>query len=245
MKKPDLTKLRKKISGKGVYIAAAACILAVGGVGAATYNSAVNKINDGISNTAPRITETRREGTYADEKKTDVPKTDTPLPESKPDESINEPASEPDSSTTEQPLITQPNIMPVNGEIIEPFSFGELVKSTTLDVWKTHDGIDIKADNGTPVKAMNRGEVIKIWDDPLWGNCVSIDHGKGIVSYYYNLSASMTVEEGDQVDSGQIIGSVGDTAQIEAAEPSHLHFAIKQNGEWIDPVGYIDPISNK
>ena len=244
MKRPDFAKVKRMIGGKGLYIGVAACMIAVGGVGAATYNKAVKRINDGLSNTTPSITESRKADIYTDEKLADVPKDNSSAAESEvgstSDSSREEAVSKPD-----KPVISQPNVMPVNGEIITPFSFGELVKSETLEVWKTHDGIDIKAEKGSPVKAMNRGEVTKIWDDPLWGFCASIDHGNGIVSYYYSLSASMMIKEGDTVDSGQVIGSVGDTAEIEAAEPSHLHFALKRNGEWTDPVSYIDPYTNK
>ena len=242
MKRPDFAKIKGRLGGKGIYIAAAAVMIAVGGVGAATYNKAVKRINDGLNNTTPSITESSRTGVYADDKKTDVPKEDdSSVTDSKADSSsVGEAESKQD-----KPVISQPNVMPVNGEVINPFSFGELVKDETLEVWKTHDGVDIKAEKGTAVKAMNHGEVTEIKEDPLWGFTITIDHGNGIVSYYYNLSATMTVEEGDTVDSGQIIGSIGDTAQVEAAMPSHLHFAIKRNGEWIDPVSYIDPYSNK
>lgn len=242
MKRPDFAKIKGIIGGKGIYIAAAACMIAVGGIGAATYNSAVKKINDGLNNTTPSITENSRAGIYADEKKNDVPKEDESLAS---EAEVKESSEAEEVSEPEEPIISQPNVMPVNGEIINPFSFGELVKSETLNVWKTHDGVDIKAEKGTAVKAMNHGEVTEIREDPLWGFTVTIDHGSGIVSYYYNLSASMTVEEGDVVDSGQIIGSIGDTAQIEAAMPSHLHFAVKRNGDWTDPISYIDPYSNK
>ena len=242
MKRPDFARIKGMIGGKGIYIAAAACMIAVGGIGAATYNKAVKRINDGLNNTTPSITESSRAGVYVDEKKTDVPKEDA----SSVSDSMNDSSSpEETPSKSDKPVISQPNVMPVNGEVINPFSFGELVKSETLDVWKTHDGVDIKAEKGTAVKAMNHGEVKEIKEDPLWGFTASIDHGNGIVSYYYNLSASMAIEEGDIVDSGQIIGSIGDTAQIEAAMPSHLHFALKRNGEWIDPINYIDPYSNK
>ena len=242
MKRPDIARIKSIIGGKGIYIGAAACMIAVGGIGAATYNKAVKRINDGLNNTAPSITESRQSDVYADEKKTDVPKED----ESSAAESKLDLSSQTDSITVpDEPAVSQPNVMPINGEIINPFSFGELVKSETLDVWKTHDGIDIKGEKGTAVKAMNHGEVTEIKEDPLWGYTVAIDHGSGIVSYYYNLSASMMVEEGDTVDSGQIIGTIGDTAQIEAAMPSHLHFAVKRNGDWTDPVSYIDPYSNK
>ena len=239
MKKPSLAGIKKLVGGKGLYIAAAACMIAVGGAGAAAYNKAVKQINDGLSYSAPKVSESKKTAVAADEKKQDVPKEESSTaPESLPETATKQPekAAEP---------VSQPNVMPVNGEIIVPFSFGELVKSETLDVWKTHDGIDIKAEKGTPVKAMNHGEVSRIWEDPLWGNCVSIDHGMGIESFYFSLSEALTVTEGDTVDAGQIIGTVGDTAQIEIAEPSHLHFALKRSGEWIDPVSYIDPVSNK
>ncbi|MBR6044329.1 MAG: M23 family metallopeptidase [Ruminococcus sp.] len=242
MKKPDLTRIRKLLSGKGLWVAAAACLIAVGGAGAAAYNKAVRQINDGINYSAPKVSESSKPSKYADEKVSSVPKDEASVPDTLSDD----PSSEDMQSGpgTDIP-ISQPNVMPVNGEIIQPFSFGELVRSETLGVWKTHDGVDIKADKGTPVKAMNHGEVSRIWEDPLWGSCISIEHGTGIESFYYSLSPSMTVAEGDTVEAGQTIGMVGDTAQIEAAEPSHLHFAVKRNNEWIDPIGYIDPLTNK
>lgn len=207
----------KALGAKGVYITLAACLLALGGAGIAAYNKAMEDITDNLTissvdSTAPK---------QADNKKTDVKKDES----SKPDVDIQ----------------TQPNVMPVNGEILEPFSNGELVKSETLGYWKTHDGVDIKADLGGPVKAMNKGTVTKIWDDPLWGNCMTIDHGNGIVGHYYNLSNEMSVKEGDEVNAGEVIGAVGDTAQAEVAELSHLHFGLKKNGQWIDPIEFIDP----
>ncbi|MBR4622557.1 MAG: M23 family metallopeptidase [Ruminococcus sp.] len=234
MKTPKLASIKKLVGGRGLYITAAASIIAVGGVGAAAYNRAVSRIDDSLSYTAPEISDVSIGELFANQ-----PKADVPLDADSSEEEIT-------SSGSEQPAaVTQPNVMPVNGEVLVPFSFGELVKSETLDVWKTHDGVDLKADTGTPVKAMNRGEVTKVWEDALWGYCVTIDHGSGLEGHYYNLGASVLVEEGDQVESGQVIGMVGDTAQIEAAEPSHLHFGLKRLGEWIDPIGYIDPFGYK
>ena len=215
------TKLGKTLGVKGLYITLGACILAVGGAGVAAYNKAVNNINDSLSISQPDSSIAEEQ---ADNKKNDVAK---------------------DSSSSAENLDekTQPNVMPVNGEILNPFSNGELVKSETLGVWKTHDGVDIKADKGTAVKAMNKGKVTKIWEDPLWGFSMTIDHGNGIVGHYYNLSKTMNVSEGDTVNAGETIGTIGDTADIESAELSHLHFGLKQNGDWIDPIEYINPSS--
>ena len=219
-------KAGKFFGGRGLYIILAAVMLAASGAGIAAYNRTVSSIEENLDlSFSGSSTEDIEQ---AANKSDDV---------SKEDDSSQE-ASAVD-------LNTQPNVMPVNGEIINPFSNGELVKSETLGVWKTHDGVDIKAEAGTQVKAMNHGTVTKVWEDSLWGNCIILDHGDGIQSHYYNLSKAMTVIVGDEVDSGEVIGAIGDTAEIEAAQPSHLHFAVKRNGEWIDPISFIDPNSNK
>lgn len=232
MKKFSLkeTALGQKLGAKGLYITLGALVLAAGGAGVAAYNKAADQINDSLSISQAESAAEEP----ADNKTSDVEKET----ESGADSSLAEEQNDID-------IKTQPNVMPVNGEILNPFSNGELVKSETLGVWKTHDGVDIKADVGTQVKAMNKGIVTKIWEDALWGNCITIDHGNGVIGHYYSLSKVMSVSEGDEVNAGEVIGSVGDTAECEAAELSHLHFAIKQNGEWIDPLEYIGLVSSK
>ena len=229
------TKFGKAFGKKGLFITLGTCILAAGGVGLAAYNRTVDNIGESL-NLALNDSTSITKNVLADANESGVEM------EGSSDLSSDTTENSSDSETT---VITQPYVMPVNGEIIKPFSNGELVKSETLGVWKTHDGADIKADAGTQVKAINMGTVTKVWDDPLWGTCITIDHGSGIESHYYNLSKATTVIEGDEVNSGEVIGAVGDTAEIEAAEGSHLHFAVKRNGNWIDPISFIDPNSNK
>lgn len=218
------TSLGKKLGKKGLYITLSACLLAAGGAGIAAYNKTVDDLNDKIIIT-PSSSKNDEPKMAADNKKDDVKK----------DESSDE----------NDDIQTQPNVMPVNGEILNPFSNGELVKSETLGVWKTHDGVDIKGELGSPVKAMNKGKVTKIEETALLGNCITIDHGNGVTGYYCNLSKEMNVTEGDQVNAGEIIGAIGDTAESEVAELSHIHFALKKNGSWIDPIEFIDSASSK
>ena len=225
------TKLGKTLGKKGLYITMGACLLALAGAGVAAYNKTVDSINRSLVITE-QSTEPPLAAQIAENKVTDVPK-ETAATTQKPEEKTEH---KEDLNTK-----TQPNIMPVSGEVICSFSNGELVKSETLGVWKTHDGIDIKADLGAPVKAMNKGKVIKVWSDSLWGNCIKIDHGNGVTGHYYGLTAAAAVSEGDMVNSGDVIGAVGDTAQIEVAQATHLHFALDRNGTWIDPVEYISP----
>lgn len=220
--------LGKKIGAKGIYITLAACAIAAGGAGIAAYSKASSDINDSLTSS---LSESEQQ---ADNKQNNVLKEDSSMQEQN------------DSSPIDDLNVkTQPNVMPLNGEILNPFSDGELVKDETLGVWKTHDGVDIKGDYGQKVKAMNKGVVLEIWEDPLWGNCISIDHGSGVVGYYYNLSPTMYVTQGDSVNAGEVIGSIGDTAECEAALMSHLHFGIKQNGEWCDPIEFINGSSSK
>ena len=227
------TKMAALIGSRGTYIALSAALIATVGAGAAAYSKAVKTAEDSNDLTigSPEPLDVSIADTLpADVKQEGVAK-------DKPEDSSQE------DSSSEPPLEVkiQPNVMPVNGEILQPFSGGELVKSETLGIWKTHDGVDIAAERGAPVRAMNRGEVTAVEEDPLWGCTVIIDHGSGVMGYYYNLSSGVAVTVGDSVQAGQTIGAVGDTAEIEAAMASHLHFGLKKNGEWIDPIAFISP----
>ena len=130
--------------------------------------------------------------------------------------------------------------MPVaNTNVIGEFSFGELVKSPS-GVWKTHDGVDLAAELGSPVKAMTSGTVTRVYKDQLWGNCVEIDHGDALTGIYCGLEDDIKVAPDMVVNAGQIIGTVGKT-DIESAMDDHLHFGLKHGDKWIDPVSYIEP----
>ena len=81
--------------------------------------------------------------------------------------------------------------MPIEGEILNPFSNFELVKSKTTGVWQTHNGVDISGNLGDEIKAMTSGTVIEVTEDALWGVCVTIDHGNGITARYCNLNKAL------------------------------------------------------
>lgn len=210
--------------GKGTFIALSAAIAAVGGAGVFAYNKTVDSLNNSLGGSSLQDSS---QAQNADANQSGVLK----------DDSL--------SSELQTILDTQPRVFPVQGEIITDFSDGELVYSETLGVWQTHDGIDIAVNEGENVVAMTAGEVEKVWEDTLWGYCVSIDHNNSVVSYYYGLDSNLAVKEGDKVDSGDIIGAVGNTVSAEITLPSHIHFALKRNGEWVDPVHFISPNSHK
>ena len=125
--------------------------------------------------------------------------------------------------------------------IINPFSKGELVKNETTGSWQTHNGTDIACEEGSQVYAVSAGEVKSVENDPIWGITVVIDHHNGFVSRYCNLASDLSVQKGDNLVSGDVIGKTGNTADIESSLAPHLHIEILRNGTYLDPISCIFP----
>lgn len=130
-------------------------------------------------------------------------------------------------------------VKPVEGEIIREFAKDKLVYSETLQEWITHNGIDIKADKTTVVKASANGKVSSIKNDPRYGLTVVIEHDNGFKSIYANLLTAEFITEGEALESGQTIGTIGNTATFEILDEPHLHFEIMKDGEYVNPSIYI------
>lgn len=128
---------------------------------------------------------------------------------------------------------------PVEGEIMREYAKDNLVYSPTLEEWVTHMGIDIKADKTTVVKAAETGTVKSIKNDPRYGLTIVIEHDDGFQTVYANLLTSEFVVEGEKVEKGQSIGTVGNTAVFEIADEPHLHFEILKDSIQVDPNIYI------
>ena len=128
---------------------------------------------------------------------------------------------------------------PVEGEILRDYAMDELVFSETLDEWTVHQGMDIKADRTTVVKAAEAGTVAAIKNDPRYGLTVIIEHENGFKTIYSNLLTTEFVVEDEKVEKGQSIGTVGNSAVFEIADEPHLHFEMLKDGENVDPKLYL------
>lgn len=128
---------------------------------------------------------------------------------------------------------------PVEGEIVREYAKENLIYSETLQEWTTHMGIDIKADKTTIVKSAEEGTVKSIKNDPRYGLTIVIEHSNGFQTLYANLLTSEFVVEGEKVEKGQTIGTVGNTAIFETADEPHLHFEILKDSIQVDPSIYI------
>lgn len=132
-------------------------------------------------------------------------------------------------------------VSPVAGMTSKDFEIDIPVYSLTMNDYRAHTGIDIAASLGSEVVAASSGVVCRVWSDPMMGQSVTIDHGDEIYTTYMNLSPEIAegITVGAKVTMGQIIGSVGDTSLTEIAEEPHLHFEIKVDGQYADPLDYI------
>lgn len=124
---------------------------------------------------------------------------------------------------------------PLEGETQKPYSIDKVIYSKTLELWKTHDGIDISAEIGTSVKSIEKGTIEKVYDDSFYGTTVVIDHGQGYKSSYSNLDQNTSVKEKQTVKKGQVIGKVSNTSIGEIKDEPHLHFTLFKDNNNVDP----------
>ena len=130
-------------------------------------------------------------------------------------------------------------VWPVQGDVARPYSIQRLLYDSTMADWRTHDGVDLACEQGTPVAAVAGGLVVGVYNDDLLGTVVEIDHENGMHSVYANLAAQPPVSPGEYVTMGQTVGSVGATALGEVNQVSHLHFAMTEDGISADPTAYL------
>lgn len=128
---------------------------------------------------------------------------------------------------------------PVQGEMAKEFAREKLVFSETLQEWVAHNGIDIKAERTTVVKAAEEGTVKSIKNDPRYGLTIIIEHRDGYKTIYSNLLTTEFVTEGDSVTKGQSLGTVGNSAIFEISDEPHLHFELLKDEEYLDPSIYL------
>ena len=124
---------------------------------------------------------------------------------------------------------------PVDGKIQKMFSSDKVIYSKTLQMWKTHDGIDISANVGKVIKSVEKGVVLKVYSDSFYGTTIIIEHLQGYKSCYSNLDEEVLVKENQVVLKGQKIGKIGSSAIGEIKDDSHLHFCLVKGEEIIDP----------
>ena len=121
---------------------------------------------------------------------------------------------------------------PIKGKIIS--SFGTKRKGD-YNAFTFQSGIDIKAERGTPVKNVFSGEVMFAQWLKGYGNLMIINHGNNYYTLYAHVE-ELHKKKGERVDTGEIIGTAGDTGSIKGP---CLHFEVRHHGKPVDPLKWL------
>lgn len=235
-------KLNDFFAGKGFYIVLSLCVAVIG---ISAYYL--------LSNRGTDVEDAQMANSTIDERLHDAAPRETPV--SIPPQTDNKPAEkdEPASAAEEDgeaPVWNEQQadaaasaqfIWPLEGEITLPYSVTALVYHEKLGDWRTHDALNISAPLGTQVQAVSTGTVESVGYDDMGGMTVVIEHAGGIKSIYSNLASVPTVYEGDNVMTGEVIGSLGATAPGETAEAPTLSLKMTLDGHSVDPTDYLPP----
>ena len=145
----------------------------------------------------------------------------------------------PDDSTPTDASVPE-MALPTAGKLLKDHSIDVQVFSQTMQDYRVHLGVDIACDANAPVCAAADGTVAQIWEDPMMGWCVALNHAGECVTVYKNLAKDLAegLEVGASVLEGQLLGQVGDTALLEIAEDPHLHMEMTVKGLQVDPLEY-------
>lgn len=240
MKRTIQDRVSDFMAGKGFYIVLLLCVTALGVSGYYLFSGFEQEPAKPVSGQvtvvvtptpAPVPTAAPMPPTTATPRPAPTP---APIPEATA-QAMTAPAPVEEPATATASVFT----WPVKGEVLRPWAVETLSYDQTMGDWRTHDGVDIAAPAGTQVMAPAGGTVSDLYTDDLMGTTVVILHADGVMSTCSNLAAVPTVEIGDPVRTGDVIGSVGKSAIAESAEASHLHLSMTKDGESVDPLSYL------
>lgn len=127
---------------------------------------------------------------------------------------------------------------PVNGNILLDYSMDQTTYFPTLDQYKLSPAISVGAVEGAPVVAAVNGTVYSVEQNAQTGTTLTMELGNGYQAVYGQLT-DLTVSEGDTVKKGTTIGYIAQPTKYYSTEGTNLCFAMRKNGEPIDPIEYL------
>lgn len=136
------------------------------------------------------------------------------------------------STVTPKSYINKPFIEPLESKITSSFGKARVYNGSLKGY---HSGTDYRAPSGTPIFATNDGKVALVKKRFYSGGTVLLDHGEGIYTCYFHMSA-FNVKEGEIVKQGDILGLSGKSGRVTGP---HLHFSARINTVQVDPLQLI------
>lgn len=240
----NLKGFRRFLRNNGYYLVIGLCALAIGVSGYFLLRGD-NSQDTEETLSIPATVKTDGEEESNPQENTGKDEEEAGVVEEEAEPAISEIPSEDTAETADNltPEETEPAmrivVQPVAGDTLADYSMSALSYNVTTRDWRTHAGIDLAAEIGTPVSASEAGTVSAVYDDDYFGTTVEIDHASGYTTIYSNLEQSPAVSVGQTVAAGDVIGTVGDTALLEVGLEPHLHFAVTNAGEMVDPGEYL------
>ena len=237
----------KSKKNRNFYIALTLCVAAVSAAGWSTYQSVKNFLSPvGVSSKAKHIDSQKsdKHKHILESENGDIPeKNDTPInskaKKASATASIGSEAAKPASAEASGNLI----IYPSTKNIIKEFSGDNPVYSKTFSDWRTHQGTDFRAEEGSIVKSITDGKVKDVINDSVYGTTVIIEHSPGFTAYYSGLGETPLVKPGQEIRTGDDIGSIKNVP-CEILDDPHLHLMISKDDKFIDPILILDSAPN-
>lgn len=247
---------KKKWNQRGFYIALSVCLVAAGVAAWTTYSGITSQLREAnqspsVQNSAAQVgravsgvQESRVESAGTSQPESQAPSSQsshTPSQSSRVTSSASSsgnraPASSaPAQSAAPTQAAVNPTVFtyPLAKDVTKAYSGDRLVYSQTMQDWRVHEGLDLRAKTGDAVMAIAEGTVKDIYEDAMLGNVIVISHGS-VEASYCGLGNTPLVKKGAAVKAGQKIGSVG-VVPMELTEETHLHLQLKRDGVLIDP----------
>ena len=234
----------------GFYIALCCCVLAIGAAGYVSESLSARRANSVAKNvdaptplpnptampTAEPLPTPAEVSVFSEEAPPEILDIAELVPTAEPEEDYT--FDNPDVEAVNGEAQIQDGItLPVNGEILQTYS-DEPQYNRIMGDWRTHNGIDIAADEGTEIRCAADGEV-KSCSSTVYGTEVVVSHSGGYETIYSQLEAADGICEGKNLRSGDVIGKI--TAPSgEDVSAAHVHFGVKKDGSYVDPVSALN-----
>ena len=249
-----MEQIKKFLHGKGFALLLTASLLAAAAAGVwavRALRAELQKSLDGLN--APGTTQQTtpetepdwdaQEDTTWQQPVTDVANSKADVPQQTPSGassgaqsgsgSLREPSALQGASSPASSSAAPASTQPVSGRVLNAYSGDELVYSSTLGDWRTHNGVDYACAQDAQVCAPAAGKVTAVDTDSRWGSVVCIEDSAGHL-WRVCGTADPTVQTGDEVSVGQILGRAGSIPN-ECAEETHIHLEVLQGEQYLDP----------
>lgn len=128
---------------------------------------------------------------------------------------------------------------PLQGNVILNYNMDQTVYFATLDQYKYNPAVILQAAVNTPVNAVASGEVVSIETSEETGFTMTVDMGDGYSARYGQLK-EVPKNQGDYVDSGEILGYVSEPTKYYSVEGSNLYFQLLKDDQPVNPMEYLE-----